>query len=131
MEEEKQLIIINTEEISNQLHELFPIAHKELNDEDTELKVVRFLFNGEAVYIERNQDYLFRPSESWKLVAIVNKALINQVYRDNNVDIFIKSKILQWAATCISKTFCTISFYKVKEFDEDQFVEMLKDIHKT
>jgi hypothetical protein len=125
---EKELIKIDTELVCKELEELMSSAHKEFNEPDTEIKVLRYIYDGQHVYIEANQDYLFRPNESWKLITVLNKELINIIIERNDLDKFIKSKVLQWVASCVSKTFCKLEFYKTVAFDEDNFTKFIKDM---
>ena len=122
----RELVKIDTEIVCKQLEALIPPAYEELKT-NPKIKVVRFIFDnciGALVY-EKNQDYLFRPSEAWKMVLIVNKDLLDEVYGEDNLDLFIKSKVLQWVSTCISKTFCKIEFYKRLEFDEKEYKDFV------
>jgi len=125
----RELVKIDTEIVCKQLEALIPPAYEELKT-NPKIKVVRFIFDnciGALVY-EKNQDYLFRPSEAWKMVLIVNKDLLDKVFTEDNLDLFIKSKVLQWITTCISKTFCKLEFYKRLEFDEEEYKDFLKHI---
>ena len=127
-EEEKILIKIDTEKVCNQLMQMVPFAWDEIRTSD-DVFIVRFLYDGENVWYEKNMDYLFRPNEAWKLILILNRELCRneQLTENIDIDLFIKSKVLQWVAQCLSKTYCKLEFYKLKSFDEDNFKQLAKE----
>jgi hypothetical protein len=122
------MIQLSTKKIYDQLAILIPDAYTTF-EKHPEIKIIRFRVNADSeVSVEFNEDYLFPPNKEWQLLFICNKELLDLVFEQNDLELFIASKLLEWAARkIISKMFYNIEFEEPKGFDEEQFKELLKD----
>ena len=135
-------IKINTREVCAELNILIALANENFKL-DKDLQLVRFLYDGEHCMYEKNEDYLFRPIDQWKLIGVLNRPTWDHIlstgpalkddegnlvlddegnYKvdpSTEIDRFIKSKVLQWCATVVSRNYVIFEFEQSTEQSEE------------